>query len=79
MVARAQEGKAGLYAQLGRFDRALELYAQALPFHPNPQAIVTNIEAVRRRKEAAKTVTPGNRNEAFDYGRPRLPDREIIP
>jgi tetratricopeptide (TPR) repeat protein len=79
VVARAQEGKAGLYAQLGKFDRALELYAQALPFHPNPQAILTNIEAVRRRKAAAKTVTPGNRNEAFDYGLPKLPDREIIP
>jgi Flp pilus assembly protein TadD len=77
-VARAQEGKAGLYAQLGKFDRALELYALALPLHPNPQAILTNIEAVRRRKEAARTVTPGNRNEAFDYGTPRLPDREII-
>jgi tetratricopeptide (TPR) repeat protein len=79
LVARAQEGKAGLYAQAGKFDLALELYAQALPVHPNPQAILTNIESVRRRKEAARTVTPGNRNEAFDYGRPRLPDREIIP
>jgi tetratricopeptide (TPR) repeat protein len=79
LVARAQEGKAGIYAQLGKFDRALELYALALPLHPNPQAILTNIEAVRRRKEAARTVTPGNRNEAFDYGRPTLPDREITP
>jgi tetratricopeptide (TPR) repeat protein len=79
LVARAQEGQAGLYAQAGKFDRALELYALALPHHPNPQAILTNIEAVRRRKEAAKTVTPGNRNEAFDYGRPRVPDREITP
>jgi len=79
LVARAQEGKAGLYAQMGKFDRALELYTQALPLHPNPQAILTNIEAVRRRKEAAKTVTPGNRNQAFDYGLTRPPDREIIP
>jgi tetratricopeptide (TPR) repeat protein len=79
LVARAQEGMAGLYAQLGKFDRALELYTLALPLHPNPQAILTNIEAVRRRKEAARTVTPGNRNEAFDYGRPRPPAREIIP
>jgi tetratricopeptide (TPR) repeat protein len=78
LVARAQEGKAGLYAQLGRFDRALELYALALPHHPNPQAILTNIEAVRRRREAARTVTPGNRNEAFDYGLQKRPDREII-
>ncbi len=79
LVARAQEGQAGLYAQLGRFDRALELYALALPGHPNPQAILTNIEAVRRRKEAARTVTPGDRNEAFDYGHPKPQDREIIP
>jgi tetratricopeptide (TPR) repeat protein len=79
LVARAQEGKAGLYAQQGKYDRALELYAQALPHHPNPQAILTNIEAVRRRKEAARTGTPGNRNEAFDYGRPKPPDREITP
>ena len=79
LVARAQEGKAGLYAQLGKFDRALELYALALPHHPNPQAILTNIDAVRRRREAARTVTPGDRNEAFDYGRPRPPDRETTP
>jgi len=79
LVARAQEGQAGLYAQLGKFDRALELYAQALPHHPNPQAILTNIDAVRRRREAARTVTPGDRNEAFDYGRPRPPDRETTP
>lgn len=79
LVARAQEGLAGVYAQLGKFDRALELYALALPHHPNPQAILTNIEAVRRRKEAARTVTPGNRNEAFDYGRPQPPDHEITP
>ena len=79
LVARAQEGKAGLYAQLGKFDRALELYALALPHHPNPQAILTNIDAVRRRKQAAHTGTPGDRNEAFDYGRPKPPEREIIP
>jgi tetratricopeptide (TPR) repeat protein len=79
LVARAQEGLAGVYAQLGKFDRALELYALALPHHPNPQAILTNIEAVRRRREAARTVTPGDRNEAFDYGRPQPPDHEITP
>lgn len=79
LVARAQEGKAGVYAQLGKFDRALELYGQALPLHPNPQAILTNIEAVRRRKDAARTVTPGDRNEAFDYGRPKPPEREVTP
>ena len=79
LVARAQEGLAGVYAQLGKLDRALELYALALPHHPNPQAMLTNIEAVRRRKEAARTVTPGDRNEAFDYGRPQPPDHEITP
>lgn len=79
LVARAQEGQAGLYAQLGRFDRALQLYAQALTHHPNPQAILTNLDAVRRRKEAARTGTPGDRDEAFDYGRTGPPDREIIP
>jgi tetratricopeptide (TPR) repeat protein len=79
LVARAQEGQAGLYAQLGKFDRALELYALAIPHHPNPQAILTNIDSVRRRKEAARTVTPGDRNQAFDYGRPKPPDREITP
>jgi tetratricopeptide (TPR) repeat protein len=79
LVARAREGKAGLYAQLGKFDRALELYALALPHHPNPQAILTNIDAVRRRKAAARTGTPGDRNEAFDYGRPKPPEREVTP
>ncbi len=68
LVARALEGQALLFAQEGRFDRALELYAQALPIHPNPEAIRTNIEAVSRRREAAKTAKPGDRVEAFDYG-----------
>lgn len=68
LVARALEGQALLYAQAGRFDRALELYAQALPIHPNAEAIQTNIEAVSRRRELAKTAKPGDRIEAFDYG-----------
>lgn len=71
LVARALEGQALLYAQASRFDRALELYAQALPIHPNPEAIRTNIDAVTRRREAAKTAKPGDRIEAFDYGTPR--------
>ena len=58
--------RSGMLAQQGKFDRALELYAQALPLHPNPQAILTNIEALRRRKEAARTVTPGDRDAALD-------------
>jgi tetratricopeptide (TPR) repeat protein len=76
LSARALEGQALLYAQNGQFDRALELYALALPIHPNPEAIRTNIEAVRRRRTAARTARPGDRNEAFDYGRPRLIPRE---
>jgi tetratricopeptide (TPR) repeat protein len=74
LVARALEGQALLYAQASRFDRALELYAQALPNHPNPEAIQTNIEAVSRRREASKTARPGDRIKAFDYDlRPYVP------
>jgi tetratricopeptide (TPR) repeat protein len=79
IAARALEGQAHIQAQSGHFDRALELYALALPVHPNPEAIRTNIEAVRRRREAAKTATPGDRNEAFDYGRQKSTTREITP
>jgi tetratricopeptide (TPR) repeat protein len=79
LAARALEGQAHLHAQNGQFDRALELYALALPVHPNPEAIRTNIEAVRRRREAARTATPGDRNEAFDYGRNKSTTREITP
>ncbi|HET9555366.1 MAG TPA: tetratricopeptide repeat protein [Anaeromyxobacteraceae bacterium] len=79
LVARALEGQAHLAAESGRLDRALELYAQALPIHPNPEALRTAIEAVRRRREAAKTATPGDRNQAFDYGRPRPTTREVSP
>jgi tetratricopeptide (TPR) repeat protein len=66
IAALALEGQAHLYAQLGKFDKAIELYAQALPNHPNPEAIRTNIEKVRQRREAAKTVTPGDRDAVFD-------------
>ena len=69
VAALALEGEAHLYAQLGKFDRALELYAQALPAHPNPDAIRTNIEKVRERREAARTVTPGDREAVFDRKR----------
>jgi len=76
LVARALEGEALLYAQSARFDRALELYALALPIHPNPDAIRTNIEAVSRRREAAKTAKPGDRSQAFDWGLRPVP---IVP
>ncbi len=66
MKARALEGQAHIHAQEGRFDRALELYALALPIHPNPDAIRMDIEAVRERREKAKTARPGDRAAAFD-------------
>jgi tetratricopeptide (TPR) repeat protein len=66
VVALALEGQAHLYAQLGKFDKAIELYSLALPSHPNPEALRTNIEKVRQRREAAKTVTPGDRDAVFD-------------
>ncbi|MBK9515792.1 MAG: tetratricopeptide repeat protein [Anaeromyxobacter sp.] len=79
LAARALEGQAHLYAQGGALDRALELYALALPVHPNPEAIRTNIEAVRRRREAARTATPGDREQAFDFGKQKPTTREITP
>lgn len=69
VAALALEGQAHIQAQLGKFDKAIELYAQALPAHPNPEAIRTNIEKVRERREAAKTVTPGDREAVFDRKR----------
>jgi len=66
LVARAHEGQALIHAQAGRFDRALELYALALPIHPNPDAIRTNIEAVTDRRERSRPTTlPGDRAAAF--------------
>ncbi|HSN91692.1 MAG TPA: tetratricopeptide repeat protein [Anaeromyxobacteraceae bacterium] len=69
--ARALAGQAHIHAQAGRFDRALELYEQALPAHPNPESIHTAIEAVRERRERARTATPGDRAAAFDYEKVR--------
>jgi tetratricopeptide (TPR) repeat protein len=66
LVARALEAQAHIHAQQGRFDRALELYSLALPTHPNPDAIRTNIDAVRQRREKAKPAVPGDRAAAFD-------------
>lgn len=76
LLARALEGEAHIYAQAGRFDRALELYALALPTHPNPDAIRTNIESVRERREKAKTATPGDRAAAFDEQKAKPSPRE---
>ena len=74
--ARALEAQAQLQASAGRYDRALELYALALPIHPNPDAIRTNIEAVRERREKAKTAKPGDREAAFDHNKVRRSPRE---
>jgi hypothetical protein len=34
--------------------------------HPNPEALRTSMDMVRERREAAKTVTPGDRDAALD-------------
>jgi tetratricopeptide (TPR) repeat protein len=71
VAARALAGQAHIHAQAARFDRALELYAEALPAHPNPESIHTAIEAVRERRERARTATPGDRAAAFDHHKVR--------
>jgi tetratricopeptide (TPR) repeat protein len=76
VAARALEGQALVHAQAGRFDRALELYAQALPLHPNPDTIRTAMDAVRERREKAKTARPGDRRAAFDQDKVRFNPRE---
>ena len=75
--ARALEAQAHLHAQAARYDRALELYALALPTHPNPDAIRTNLEAVRERREKAKTAKPGDRAAAFDERKVKQSPREV--
>jgi tetratricopeptide (TPR) repeat protein len=67
VAALALEGAAQIQARAGRFDKAIELYTQAMPGHPNPDALRTNIDKVRERREAAKTVTPGDRDAALDH------------
>jgi tetratricopeptide (TPR) repeat protein len=76
LAARALEGQAHIHAQAARYDRALQLYTAALPTHPNPDAIRTNIEAVRERREKAKTAKPGDRAAAFDQGKVKRSSRE---
>jgi tetratricopeptide (TPR) repeat protein len=76
IAARALEGQAQVHAQAGRFDRALELYAQAMPIHPNPDTIRTAVDAVRERREKAKTARPGDRRAAFDQDKVRSSPRE---
>jgi tetratricopeptide (TPR) repeat protein len=76
VAARAYEGQAHIHAQAARYDRALELYAQALPSHPNQDAIRLAIDAVRERREKARTATPGDRRAAFDHDKVRANPRE---
>jgi tetratricopeptide (TPR) repeat protein len=77
ILARALEGQAHLLAQASRFDRAIELYERALPIHPNPEAIRTNITAVRERRAKAATAQPGDKAAAFDEGKVRSGPREM--
>ncbi len=78
VAARALQGQAHIYAEQGRFDRALELYALALPGHPNPDVIRTSMEAVRERREKAKTAKPGDRAAAFDHDKVKPSPREHL-
>jgi tetratricopeptide (TPR) repeat protein len=66
ILARALEGQAHLLAQAGRLDQAIELYQRALPIHPNPDAIRTNLAAVRERRAKAMPAKPGDKAAAFD-------------
>ncbi|WP_242392634.1 tetratricopeptide repeat protein [Anaeromyxobacter oryzisoli] len=64
MAARVLEAEAHIQSQQGKFDRALELYARALPAHPNPDSVRTAISLVRERRDRAKIALPG-RTDAF--------------
>jgi tetratricopeptide (TPR) repeat protein len=66
VAALALEGAAQLQAEAGRLDKAIDLYSQALAGHPNPEALRTSLERVRERREAARTVRPGDRDAALD-------------
>jgi tetratricopeptide (TPR) repeat protein len=77
ILARALEGQAHLLAQANRFDRAIELYERALPIHPNPDAIRTNLAAVRGRRTKAMPAKPGDKAAAFDEDKVKANPREI--
>jgi tetratricopeptide (TPR) repeat protein len=81
ILARALEGEAHLLAQASRFDRAIELYERALPIHPNPDAIRTNLTAVRDRRAKAMPARPGDKAAAFDEDkvRPRPSETTATP
>jgi tetratricopeptide (TPR) repeat protein len=68
IAARALEGQAHLAAQDRKFDRAIDLYTQALPAHPSPQTIRMAIGKVRERRDRSRpTAEPGDRLSAFDH------------
>ncbi len=78
ILARALEGEAHIMAQASRFDRAIELYERALPIHPNPDAIRTNLMAVRERRAKAMPAKPGDRAAAFDVDKAHArPDVQV--
>jgi tetratricopeptide (TPR) repeat protein len=81
ILARAFEGQAHIFAQASRFDRAIELYERALPIHPNPDAIRTNLTAVRDRRAKAMPAKPGDKAAAFDEDkvRARTGDTSVLP
>jgi len=80
ILARALEGEAHLLAQASRFDQAIELYERALPIHPNPDAIRTNLMAVRDRRAKAMSVKPGDKAAAFDEDKrsPRAGGAQVV-
>lgn len=81
ILARALEGQAHIFAQASRFDRAIELYELALPIHPNPDAIRTNLAAVRDRRAKAMPAKPGDKAAAFDEdkARSRSSETSVMP
>jgi tetratricopeptide (TPR) repeat protein len=68
LAARALEGQAGLAAEQGKLDRAIELYTKALPNHPNPETIQMAIDSVKTRRDRSRpSGRPGDRATAFDH------------
>lgn len=78
VLARALEGQAHIYAQASKLDRAIELYERALPIHPNPDAIRTNLAAVRDRRAKAQPAKVGDKAAAFDTDKARR-GRDVEP
>jgi tetratricopeptide (TPR) repeat protein len=79
ILGRAFEGQAHIHAQAARFDRAIQLYERALPIHPNPDAIRTNLAAVQSRRKKAMPDVPGDRASAFGGERAPSSGATVIP